>query len=219
MSEHGVRGPALRALTATAGALALLPCATPVRAQPAAVEEVVVTARKREERLLETPVAVSAVTAKDIESLGLANLNDITKATPGFFISNYGTQRNDRATQVLTIREKAYVEVARVNGEGPWEILFREVMPNLMPYIVASFVGTVSGSILAVIGLEALGLGALEEMTLGNTIYWSQQSAAVLRGYWWWWGPPIVMIALIFIGLFLTSVGFDRFANPRLARR
>ena len=64
-----------------------------------------------------------------------------------------------------------------------------------------------------------LGLGALEEMTLGNTIYWSQQSAAVLRGYWWWWGPPIVMIALIFIGLFLTSVGFDRFANPRLARR
>jgi peptide/nickel transport system permease protein len=109
--------------------------------------------------------------------------------------------------------------VARVNGEGPWEILFKEVMPNLMPYIVASFVGTVSGSILAVIGLEALGLGALEEMTLGNTIYWSQQSSAVLRGYWWWWGPPIVMIALIFIGLFLTSVGFDRFANPRLARR
>jgi len=128
------------------------------------------------------------------------------------------TTRTVRA-QVLTIREKAYVEVARVNGEGAWEILFREVMPNLMPYIVASFVGTVSGSILAVIGLEALGLGALEEMTLGNTIYWSQQSAAVLRGYWWWWAPPIVMIALIFIGLFLTSVGFDRFANPRLARR
>jgi peptide/nickel transport system permease protein len=128
------------------------------------------------------------------------------------------TTRPVRA-QVLTIREKSYVEVARVNGEGPWEILFTEVMPNLMPYIVASFVGTVSGSILAVIGLEALGLGALEEMTLGNTIYWSQQSAAVLRGYWWWWGPPIVVIALIFIGLFLTSVGFDRFANPKLARR
>lgn len=128
------------------------------------------------------------------------------------------TARTVRA-QVLTIREKAYVEVARVNGAGPWEILFTEVMPNIMPYIVASFVGTVSGAILAVIGLEALGLGALEEMTLGNTIYWSQQSSAVLRGYWWWWGPPILVIALIFIGLFLTSVGFDRFANPKLARR
>ncbi|MDC9823057.1 ABC transporter permease [Devosia sp. ZB163] len=128
------------------------------------------------------------------------------------------TARTVRA-QVLTVREKAYIEVARVNGEGPWEILFTEIMPNIMPYIVASFVGTVSGSILAVIGLEALGLGALDEMTLGNTIYWAQQSSAVLRGYWWWWSPPILMIALIFIGLFLTSVGFDRFANPRLARR
>jgi iron complex outermembrane recepter protein len=73
-------------------------------AQQSVIEEVVVTARKREEKLLETPVAVSAVTAKDIEALSLANLNDVTKATPGFFISNYGTQRNDRASQVLTVR-------------------------------------------------------------------------------------------------------------------
>ena len=149
------------------------------------------------------------------------NIDRMTTFIMALVVASLGwmfTARTVRA-QVLTIREKAYVEVARVNGESAWEILFREIMPNLMPYIVASFVGTVSGSILAVIGLEALGLGALEEMTLGNTIYWSQQSAAVLRGYWWWWGPPIVMIALIFIGLFLTSVGFDRFANPRLARR
>ncbi|MSO97900.1 MAG: hypothetical protein EXR11_06745 [Rhodospirillaceae bacterium] len=77
----------------------------PARAQQVAgIEEVVVTARKRQEKLLETPVAVSAVTAKDIESLSLANLNDVTKATPGFFISTYGTQRNDRASQVLTVR-------------------------------------------------------------------------------------------------------------------
>jgi peptide/nickel transport system permease protein len=128
------------------------------------------------------------------------------------------TTRTIRA-QVLTIRERSFVEVARVNGESALEILFREIMPNLLPFIVASFVGTVGSAILAVIGLEALGLGALEETTLGNTIYWSQQSAAVLRGYWWWWGPPIVVIAMIFLGLFLTSVGFDRFANPKLARR
>jgi peptide/nickel transport system permease protein len=128
------------------------------------------------------------------------------------------TTRTIRA-QVLTIRERSYVEVARVNGQGPFDVLFREIMPNLLPFVVASFVGTVGSAILAIIGLEALGLGALEETTLGNTIYWSQQSAAVLRGYWWWWGPPIVVIAAIFLGLFLTSVGFDRFANPRLARR
>ena len=72
--------------------------------QVAAVEEITVTARKREERLLDVPLAVSAVTSKDIESLGMTNLIDVTKATPGFFISTYGTQRNDRAAQVLTVR-------------------------------------------------------------------------------------------------------------------
>ena len=150
-----------------------------------------------------------------------ANIDRMNTFVMALVVASLGwmfTARTVRA-QVLTIREKAYVEVARVNGEGSFEILFREVMPNVMPYIVASFVGTVSGAILSVIGLEALGLGALDEMTLGNTIYWAQQSSAVLRGYWWWWSPPIVMIALIFIGLFLTSVGFDRFANPKLARR
>lgn len=113
------------------------------------------------------------------------------------------TARTVRA-QILTVKERGYVEVARVNGQGPMEILFREVMPNVGPYILASFVGTVSSAILATIGLEALGLGAQNEMTLGNTIYWALQAPAVLRGYWWWWAPPIGMIAMIFVGLFMT---------------
>jgi len=120
--------------------------------------------------------------------------------------------------QVLSIRERAYIEVARVNGEPELEILFREVMPNLLPFLAASFVGAVSAAMLAAIGLEALGLGALEQDTLGTTIYWAQQSAAVLRGFWWWWGPPIAMIGLIFVGLFLTSLGIDRIANPKIAQ-
>src|SRR5207245_11253960 len=49
--------------------------------------------------------------------------------------------------QVLSIRERSYVSVARANGEGELGILFREVMPNLVPYIAASFVGAVSGAI------------------------------------------------------------------------
>ena len=71
-------------------------------------------------------------------------------------------------------------------------ILFREIMPNLLPFIAASFVGAVSGAMLAAIGLEALGLGANDVHTLGTTIYWAQKYSAVLRGQWWWWGPPIV---------------------------
>lgn len=118
--------------------------------------------------------------------------------------------------QVLTIRERSYVEVARANGVGTWGLIFKEVMPNLMPFVIASFVGAVAGAMLAVIGLEALGLGVTDAHTLGMSIFWSQEYTAVLRGMWWWWLPPIVMIALIFISLFLVSAGMDRVANPRL---
>src|SRR5207245_5907175 len=84
--------------------------------------------------------------------------------------------------QVLSIRERSYVSVARANGEGELGILFREVMPNLVPYIAASFVGAVSGAILAAVGLEAIGLGPNDVHTLGTTIYWAEQFSAVLRG-------------------------------------
>jgi peptide/nickel transport system permease protein len=121
--------------------------------------------------------------------------------------------------QVLSIRERSYVRVARANGESELGILFREIMPNLVPYIAASFVGAVSGAILAAVGLEAIGLGPNDVHTLGTTIYWSEKFSAVLRGQWWWWGPPIVAISFIFVGLFLLSSGLDRIANPKLRVR
>ncbi len=121
-------------------------------------------------------------------------------------------------SQVLTIRERSYVEIAKANGVGMAGVIFKEVMPNLMPWVGAAFVGTVSGAILAAVGLEAIGLGANDAHTLGVNIYWAQFYFAMSRGMWWWWIPPIIMIAYIFMSLYLTSTGMDRFANPRLRR-
>ena len=92
-------------------------------------------------------------------------------------------------------------------------------MPNMLPYLGASFVAAVSTAILFAIGLEVLGLGPQTTNTLGMTIYWSQLHSAVIRGLWWWWVSPMVVIVLLFIGLFLTSRGLDELANPRLRRR
>ena len=122
-------------------------------------------------------------------------------------------------SQVLSIRERPYIAVARANGASELQVVFREIMPNLMPFIAASFIAAVNAAMLASIGLEALGLGANDVHTLGTTIFWSQKYSAVLRGQWWWFGPPIAMIAIIFIGMFFVSVGVDRFANPRLRQQ
>ncbi|MBX3015897.1 MAG: ABC transporter permease [Caldilineaceae bacterium] len=118
--------------------------------------------------------------------------------------------------QVLTMRERGYVQMARLSGASPFDIMFREMMPNLLPYLASSFTGNVSGAILAATGLEALGLGPTRIPTLGMTIFYAIRAAAILREMWWWWGLPIAILVIIFSGLFLMTVGLDEIANPRL---
>ena len=122
-------------------------------------------------------------------------------------------------SQVLTLRERSFVELSRLSGESNMTIIFRELMPNLMPYILASFVGATLGSILAATGLEFLGLGPANISTLGNILFWQDFYNALIRGMYWWWGPPIVIFILLFTGLFMASMGLDEWANPRLKER
>jgi peptide/nickel transport system permease protein len=118
--------------------------------------------------------------------------------------------------QVLTLRERGYIEVARLSGMSGPEIIVREMMPNLLPYLAATLVSAVSAAILASIGLEVLGLGPLESPTLGMTLYWVLFNGAIINGWWWWWTAPIVIILMVFLGLFFVTVGLDEIANPRL---
>ena len=118
--------------------------------------------------------------------------------------------------QVLSMRERGYVNMARISGASSFDIMFKEMMPNMLPYLAASFTGNVSGAILAAASLEALGLGPTRIPTLGMTIFYAIRAAAILRGMWWWWGPPIIILIILFSGLFLMNIGLDEIANPRL---
>ena len=122
-------------------------------------------------------------------------------------------------SQVLSLRSRSYVQVAQLSGMPGRTIIFREILPNLLPYLAASLVIAVSAAVLASIGLEVLGLGPMDAPTIGMTLFWVNYNAAVINGWWWWWLPPIVVIALLFISLFLITVGLDEVANPRLRRR
>jgi peptide/nickel transport system permease protein len=121
-------------------------------------------------------------------------------------------------SQVLTMRERPYVMMARLNGMSGMGIIFRELIPNLLPYLGASLVGSTTGAIFASVGLAALGLGPQRDPTLGVTIYWVMTQNAFVRGMWWWAAVPITVIVLIFIMLFFISAGFDELANPRVRR-
>lgn len=122
-------------------------------------------------------------------------------------------------SQVLTLKERGFVQVARLSGMTGPEIITKELLPNLLPYLVGTFVTSISAAVLAAIGLEMLGLGPFEAPTLGMTLYWVNYNAAIINGWWWWWTPPIVAIFILFTGLFLVAVGLDELANPRLRNR
>ena len=121
-------------------------------------------------------------------------------------------------SQVLSLRERGYVEIARMSGMSGPAIIFFELMPNLLPYLAATLVNAVSSAILASIGLEVLGLGPIDAPTLGMTLYWVNFNAAMINGWWWWWLAPTVIIVLVFLGLFFVTVGLDEIANPRLRK-
>ena len=119
-------------------------------------------------------------------------------------------------SQVLSMRERGYVRMARLSGVPTFDIMFREMLPNMLPYLASSLAGHVASAILAATSLEALGLGPTRIPTLGMTIFYAISSSAVIRGMWWWWGFPILILIVIFSGLFLMAIGLDEIANPRL---
>lgn len=118
--------------------------------------------------------------------------------------------------QTLSLRERLFVEVARLSGQNDLEIILFQILPNLTAYLAASFVGAVSSGILAAVGLEVLGLGPQNVPTIGRTLYYAFRYSALLKGMWWWWAPPVITLAIIFTGLFMMSVSLDKYANPRM---
>ncbi len=120
--------------------------------------------------------------------------------------------------QVMSMRERSFVMMAKLSGMSGMEIIIKELMPNLMPYLAISLAGAVNGGVLGSLGLQTLGIGNLREPSLGMTIYWLRYYNAFLQGYWWWIIEPVIMIAAIFIAFLLLSIGLDEFANPRTRR-
>jgi peptide/nickel transport system permease protein len=126
-----------------------------------------------------------------------------------------------RATraQILSLREGGWVTVSRLSNRSAIAIMFLEILPNMLPYVMATFVGLVSGCLLNAIGLELLGLGPAGVYDLGSMLQSALTFGAISEGVWWWWAPPTVLLVLLFLGLFLLSLSVDRISNPRLAGR
>lgn len=121
-------------------------------------------------------------------------------------------------SQVLSMKERQFVSVAKLSGLGDGGIIFGEMLPNLLPFIAAAFVGQVFSAVFASFYLAVVGLGPLREPLLGNTIWAAQTQGAFFNGWWWWPLAPAVAMVLILSALALINMGLDELANPRIRR-
>ncbi len=118
--------------------------------------------------------------------------------------------------QVLSLKERGFVQMARLSGMGGLEIIVRELIPHMAQWLGANFVNAFIAAVLAESGLSILGLGPQGQMTLGMMIYWALSYSAIFQNLWWWWMAPVVSLIALFLSLYLVHIGLDEASNPRL---
>lgn len=118
-------------------------------------------------------------------------------------------------SQVLSVKQHPYVEMAKLSGMGDVEIVFRVIVPAVAAIIFAYFVLTVAACVVLVTGLEFLGVGNPDVVSWGSMIYWAQQFG-FYAGAWWWIVAPGAIITLFTIGLALIGYSVEEVMNPRL---
>jgi peptide/nickel transport system permease protein len=120
-------------------------------------------------------------------------------------------------SQVLSLKQRGFVDLARVSGRGGFRILFGEIFPNMLAYVFIQFVGMVGAAIVAEAGISVLGLGPSSAVTLGNVLHWAIGNQAVGEGIWWWFIPPGLVIVLFTGSMVMIGSVMDDVLNPKLA--
>jgi peptide/nickel transport system permease protein len=129
-----------------------------------------------------------------------------------------GTARVVRA-QVLTLKERPYVERARALGASNRQIIARHILPNVFPLIFANTILVVAVAILTETTLSFLGLGDPFSVSWGSILESAFAEGAISLGAWWYLVPPGVCVVLVVLGFTMCGYAFDEILDPRLRDR
>jgi len=127
-----------------------------------------------------------------------------------------GTARVIRS-EVLSLKERPFIESARVTGASNIRIMFKHIAPNVLPLAFLYMTFMVSGAILTEAALSFIGLGDFTQPSWGIMLFYINQSNTL--SYWWLLWPPGLCIAFLSLGFYLVGRAFEQIVNPRLRRR
>ncbi|MGI0010531.1 MAG: ABC transporter permease, partial [Nitrosopumilaceae archaeon] len=121
-------------------------------------------------------------------------------------------------SMAIQIKTLQYVEAAKIMGQKDIKIIFKHILPQLLPYTFASIAISVPAAITTEAGLSFLGLGDPTFPTWGQILHDANSFGAAARGLWWWILPPGIMIAITGLAFVFIGNAMDTIANPRLKR-
>ena len=122
-------------------------------------------------------------------------------------------------SMALQIREETYVEASRALGARPGRVIFRHILPLLLPYSFAVMALSVPAVIVYEASVSLLGLGDSSIVTWGQILHDALGQGAVINNLWWWVVPPGLMIALMGMAFAFLGTALDRILHPRLKTR
>jgi peptide/nickel transport system permease protein len=129
-----------------------------------------------------------------------------------------GTARIVRS-QVLTLKQRPYVERARALGASNWHLITRHILPNVFPLIFANTILVVAVAILTETTLSFLGLGDPFSISWGTILEFAFEEGAISIGAWWYLIPPGLCIVLVVLGFTMCGYALDEVLDPRLRDR
>jgi peptide/nickel transport system permease protein len=118
--------------------------------------------------------------------------------------------------QVLTLKERLYVDRSRALGASDWHLMTRHILPNASGLIIANTTLTVPVAILSETTLSFLGLGDPSRASWGKMLQESFEAGALTQQAWWYYVPPGVGILLVVLGFTLCGQALEEVLDPRL---
>ena len=119
-------------------------------------------------------------------------------------------------SQTLSLRNEEYVNLSRISSLNVMRILKEDIAANMFSYVFMVYILQFNGTILAAVGLEFLGLGPTQGISLGmvmqNAVLWN----GIQLGMWWWGIIPGLIITIMVTSLYFINTGLDEVFNPRL---
>jgi peptide/nickel transport system permease protein len=122
-------------------------------------------------------------------------------------------------SQTLSLRNRDFLEAARVRGERRLYVIIFEILPTMTSLIVASFLGAALYAVLFAAGLQFIGLGDPNSQSWGTMLYWAENNEALGAGMVYWAIMPGVCVALLGAAFALLNYAFDEISNPALRLR